>query len=273
LTAWIGAQLSSLDPGRESSVREELVSLLSVQPEGGNVVSMLERLATGDSDEDVRHRAIIYLGRRPEDTSRQLRNIFSRAEEADDRAQALTALANRMGPASKPQLEEAARNIEEAEEVRNAAVNYLSRIEGRDVDTLLERLLSDPDSDFRRRVVRAWARREADRAVPVLERVALNDEESDVREEAVSRIGSFEVPQASTALKRVFDSSEDEDVRRRALRVRLQAMEAGEKVTWLDQVARTDPSFEVKKEAVRQLGRIHTPEALRALQRILNVGR
>ncbi len=135
--AWIRSARAMPAERATSAFQEDLVGLLSVQSAGGQVVSMLEEMATSDENEDVRHRAITYLGRRPEDTSRVLNRILDNAEETDDRAEALEALADRTGPASKDRLIRAARDAGEHEDIRERAISYLSRIEGNDVDAAL----------------------------------------------------------------------------------------------------------------------------------------
>jgi HEAT repeat protein len=273
LLAWARSRLATLDPERDDDLREDLVGLVSMLPLS-EAVEVLAGLAAGDEDEDVRHRAISYLGRRPEDTIGRLERLFDSADDPDDRARALTTLADRQGPTAKNRLLRAARSAEEVEAVRRIAISYLSRVEGRDVDEAFERLLADPDPDLRRRVVAAWERREPARAVPLLERTAGGDEEREVREAAVSSLGDIDSPLALAALQRIFDSSSDERVRRRALRERVERIAAtGEKVTLLAGVARDDPHFEVRKDAVRYLGNIDDPAARRVLRQLLDIGR
>lgn len=274
ITGWIGDQMTSLDLRRDSGLREDLVGLLSLLPEGNDVVSMLARYASEDEDGDVRHRAISYLGRRPENTSPRLASIFARAEEPEDRARALRAIAGREGPASRELLTLTVQEGDESEEVRATALGYLNRFEDRDMDTLFENLLSDPEAGIRRRVVPLWEQRDVGRAVPLLERVALTDPERRVREAAVSSLGDIAADSATQALGRIFDRSEDERIRMAALRQRLEDIDSdSERITWLDRLARGDSSFEVRKEAVRQLGRINDPAARQALRRLLDNGR
>jgi len=274
VTTWIGDQMASLDPRRDSGLREDLVGLLSLMPEGNDVVSMLAQYASEDEDEDVRHRAISWLGNRPENTSPRLASIFAGAEEPGDRARVLRAIAGREGPASRELLTLTVLDGDESEVVRVTALAYLNRFEDREMDALLEDLLSDPEVGIRRRVVSLWEERDARRAVPLLERVALNDSERRVQEAAVSSLGDITDTSAAQALGRIFDHSEDERVRMVALRQRLEKMDAdSERITWLEKLARGDASFEVRKEAVRQLGRIEDPAARQALRRLLDVGR
>jgi len=123
-------------------------------------------------------------------------------------------------------------------------------------------------------VVAIWEQREPRRAVPLLEQVALSDPEERVREAAVSSLGDISDPLAAEALAKVFRRSDVERIRLAALRQRVSLMESDrEKITWLDDLARGDASFEVRKEAVRQLGRIEDPAALEALRRLLENGR
>jgi HEAT repeat protein len=273
LLAWVRSRLATLDPDSDDDLRTDLVGLVSLLPVS-EAVAVLTDLAEGDLDEDVRRRAILYLGRRPEDTTGRLERIYDAAGDPDDRARALTTLADRQGPAAKNRLLRAARGEEEAEEVRTIAISYLSRVEGRDVDEAFERLLTDPEPDLRRRVVAAWERRDPSRAVPLLERAASRDEDQGVREAAVASLGDIDDPLAAAALQRLFDSSSDERVRRRALRERVAQISAvDERVTLLAGIARTDMHFEVRKDAVRYLGQIDDPAARRILRQILDIGR
>jgi HEAT repeat protein len=169
------------------------VGLLSVQLQGGDVLDTLEQYATRDTDGNVRRAAISYLGRRPEDTVRHLTMILSGADDPDDRAVALEALANRMGPAGVDRLIAAARDGNEAEKIRAVAISFL---------------------------------------------------------------GDIDDPRATDALETIFDSSDLESLRRRALR-ELAERKTGDGyiVNWLAGIAHSDPSLEIRKEAVRLLGR------------------
>ncbi len=211
LETWIGSQMVSLDASDDRSVRRDLVGLLSLQPRGGDVLSMLQALASEDPDRSIKTAAITYLGRRPEDTAGTLTSILSGAENPEERSVALKTLADRIGPAAADRLIEAARDEGEAEEVRRIAIACLGRIDA---------------------------------------------------------------PAASDALENVFNSATAESVRRRAL------MELIEKrigdpeiVNWLVSVALSDSSLEIRKEAVRQIGRTNTPQARRALEELIRVGR
>lgn len=272
IAAWI-ASADELPAERVTKAfKRDLVGLLSVQPPEGRVLGLLERMATGHEDETVRHRAITYLGRRPEDVSRMLNRIVDTASEPKDRAEALQALADRLGPQSRDRLIRSAENRGEDEAVRRMAISYLSRIEGNDVDAVLERLLADPDARTRARVVNAWERRAPARAVPLLERTARGDEAERVRRQAVESLGDIDGPLAKAALERLFDESDDQQLRRKVLGA-LVKMKGDDKVSWLAGLAAGDPSMEIRKEAIRQLGRLKDdPRARRALERILDVG-
>ena len=274
LVAWIRSELGSLDVSTDGSVRRDLVGLLSVQPRGGDIPAFLEEIAAGDPDGNARRAAITYLGRRPEDTSGNLTTIFSRAEDPEDRARALEALADRVGPESSDRLIAAARDTDESEEVRAVAISFLGRIGGRSVDSVLEELLSSPDRRIRDLTVEAWEDRDPARAVPLLERVTATDEDGEIREQAVASLGDIDDPRATDALERIFDSSTAEPVRRRAMRELVERKNGdGEMVSWLAGIARTDSSIGIRKEAVRQLGRTNDPAAIRVLEQILRIGR
>jgi HEAT repeat protein len=236
-------------------------------------VDLLRSLASRHEDREVRHRAITYLGRRPEETAGILEGIFETAAEISDRAEALEALADRLGPSSKDRLVRTARDREEDAGLRRVAVAYLSRVPGGDVDRALEDLLSDADERLREEVVEAWERREPRRAVPLLERVAGDDGSRRVRLQCVASLGDIEGNEATRALERLFGSEEDEEMRVEALQ-ELAPRRAEGRADWLAGLALNDVSIEVRKEAVRQLGRMgDDPAARRALQRIIDVGR
>jgi HEAT repeat protein len=267
LEVWIGSRMASLDATDDRTVRRDLVGLLSLLPRGGEVLNQLEELATDDPDRSIRRAAITYLGRRPEDTAGTLTSILAGTENPEERSVALEALADRIGPDASNRLIEAARDEDEAEEVRRVAISYLARIDGATVDRALEGLFSSPDPEIRKRVAEAWERRAPDRAIPLLERVCTTDEDEEVCRQAVASLGDIDVPAAGDALESVFNSTAAESVRRRALR-ELSEKRNGDPamVNWLAGIARNDSSLEIRKEAVRQLGRTNTPQARRALE-------
>jgi len=274
LESWIGSQMTSMDASDDRSVRRDLVGLLSLQPQGGDVLGMLQGLASEDQDSSVKRAAITYLGRRPEDTAGTLNSILSGAENPEERSIALETLADRIGPAASDRLIEAARDEDEAEEVRRVAISYLGRIDGADVDRVLEGLFSSPDPEIRKRIAETWERRDPDRAIPLLERVSINDEDEEVCRQAVASLGDIDAPATLNALEKVFNSTTAESVRRRALRELVEKRNGDpETVTWLVAVARNDSSLDIRKEAIRQLGRTNTPQARRALEELIKVGR
>ena len=210
VVAWIRSARTLPADRATPGFQADLAGLLSVQPAGNQVEQMLEEMATSDENEEIRHRAIGYLGLRPEDTSRALNRILDSAEAVGDRAEALDALAERLGPAGRDRFIRMARDSGEDERLRSRAISYLGRVEGEEVDAALEGIL---------------------------------------REEPT------------------------EDLRRLAMR-QLVGRKGEERVAWLAELATNDRSIEIRKEAVRQLGRLtNDPEARRALERLLNVGR
>ncbi len=266
--SWLRAAVG-VDTYRED-FREDLVGIASIQPRDMGAPALLEGLLE-DPSEDVRHRAIAYLGRRPEETTPILERVYREAGHESDRAEALEALADRQGEAARGRLIDAVRDTEGSEEVRRTALGYLARIPGREVDRVLEGLLIEGDPRMRRRVVSAWERREPERAVPLLERTARRDEDEDVQQEAVESLGDVEGDLSTAALRRLFDDHPSEQIRVDALE-ELVRRPGGTSVAWLEELANGDVSMEVRKEAVQALGRMEDPGARQALRRILSGG-
>ena len=85
-------------------------------------------------------------------------------------------------------------------------------------------------------------------------------------------IGDIEGEASTAALRRIFDDADrSEAVRVRALD-ELAARQVSGQIDWLARIARTDASIEVRKRAVRHLGRSGDPAARSALEAILRNG-
>ncbi len=108
----------------------------------------------------------------------------------------------------------------------------------------------------------------------VLERLtqlASGDPDLDVRRAAVRYLGR-RPEETRPILQRLFRDASDEQLRMEAMTGLLVRMEQGQ-VSWLAEVARTDPSLRLRREAIAELGRSGDPQARRILEEIVGIGR
>jgi hypothetical protein len=138
--AWLASAMGAA-PGEEgTSLRRDLVGVLSVLPAGSAALERLTTLATGDEDLDVRRAAVRYLGRRPEETRPILQRLFRDAAEEGVRLEAMDGLLSRMEEGQVAWLGEVARG-DSSLRLRREAISELGRSGDEHARRILEEIL------------------------------------------------------------------------------------------------------------------------------------
>jgi HEAT repeat protein len=89
------------------------------------------------------------------------------------------------------------------------------------------------------------------------------------RNNAVYWIGNSKVPNRVTLLDEIYKTSLDSEKLRVQVAFALRRTREPSAVGVLANIAKTDPSIAVRRQAVRYLGEIETPEAVAALENLL----
>ena len=206
-------------------------------------------------------------------------------------------------PGTQAALAEIARNEQEHSDVREAAVQTISRSQDPGAVSTLESLYkSVANSNVRQSIINAIGRNQDQQAATnFLVQIAKNDSSSELREEAVSRLGRLPGTQSLLA-EIVRSENERENVRQAAvsaitrsgdstalstlqeLYVSVGNKEVKEQIVgtisrnqdqegalgFLIKVAESDSSREMREQAISRLSRFSSPRSLEALTRIAN---
>lgn len=152
--------------------------------------------------------------------------------------------------------------------VRLAAVRALSDLRERSAIPALEGMVvNDPDAEIRRSAAGALGELSAARSLDPLAR-ALSDRDPDVQRQAAEAIGNLdEISKAPPALVRAA-ASPDRELRRRAIRTLGRIGDPATAQTLADRL--TDEDKDVRLSAVEGLGEMKLPSTIASLTRALN---
>ena len=152
--------------------------------------------------------------------------------------------------------------------LRDKAGFWLGAERGHDGLLALEKMMSDPDPEFRKKLAFDLSVNHDPAAVDDMIRMAKSDTDTGVREQAIFWVGQKASAKAVATLKDAVKDDPEVGVRKKAV-FALSQLPKDEAVPELLHVAQTNPSPEVRKEAIFWLGQTHDPRALAYFEQIL----
>ena len=162
--------------------------------------------------------------------------------------------------------------------IRKEAIFWISRWDGdedRVVDVLLDILPTIDDDETASSVAFSLSRVDTESAVQALLTIA-NDTSRNVelRKNAIFYIGRTDVGNQVDALRQIYSNASDSEEIRKQVAFAVSRIDEDDEggagaVALMGEIARNDPSIEVKKQAVFWLGRMDSPEALQILEDLL----
>ena len=152
--------------------------------------------------------------------------------------------------------------------LRDKAGFWLGVERGRDGLLALQKLMSDPDPEFRQKLAFDLSVNHDPAAVDDLIRMAKSDTDTRVREQAIFWVAQKAGAKAVATIKDAVNNDPEIEVRKKAV-FALSQLPKDEAVPDLLHVAQTNPSPEVRKDAIFWLGQTHDPRALAYFVQIL----
>lgn len=162
--------------------------------------------------------------------------------------------------------------------VRKEAIFWISRWDGdedRVVEVLLDILPTIDDDETASSVAFSLSRVDSESAVQALLTIA-NDAVRNVelRKNAIFYIGRTDAGNQVDALRQIYSNASDSEEIRKQVAFALSRLDEDDEggagaIALMGEIARNDPSIEVKKQAVFWLGRMDSPEALQILEDLL----
>jgi HEAT repeat protein len=181
---------------------------------------------------------------------------------------AVAAIAIVAGPAADSVLDGFAAPSE-PEALRNRAMRWLGSARGRHgLDTLKNLLASETAPDVRRHAIAAIGASREPEAQPLMLSTARGDRDPRVRAEAVSQLSRGRLPNLAAVLGGIAENDPDSGVWKRAVGS-LASLSDGSGIPELIRLAKSSKSPDVRKEAVRALGRAHDQRAEAFLEEVL----
>ncbi|HYO63328.1 MAG TPA: HEAT repeat domain-containing protein [Pyrinomonadaceae bacterium] len=206
------------------------------------VGEMLESIARNAKFDDARASAVSWLGRTPDPT-----------------------------PARQAFLLDLARSEREPEKIRRAAIHaYGAQHDASSMPGLRGLFTSVTTQDLRRAVLASVARNESRDAVDFLLNIARSDADADMRKRALMHLGHRAGQQSLGAIAGATGQPDAEtELQKQAVHA-LSRRPADESVPLLLNIARTHRKPEVRREALRLLGRTGDARALDLFREILS---
>jgi HEAT repeat protein len=138
------------------------------------------------------------------------------------------------------------------------------------LDELMRVYQAERDLDVKREILHAFSDMDSPRAKTKLYEIARNPaENTELRRTVINRIGEHrDDAQTVELLISLYDAEQNYDVKRTLLDA-LGESEHKTALRKLMQIARSDASVELRRQAIQQIGRSKDPEALRFLEDIL----
>ena len=152
--------------------------------------------------------------------------------------------------------------------LRDKAGFWLGAGRGHDGLLALQKLMSDPDPEFRKKLAFDISVNHDPAAVDDLIRMAKEDKDTGVREQAIFWVGQKASKKAVATLKDTVENDPEVEVKKKAV-FALSQLPKDEAVPELLHVAQTNPDPAIRKDAIFWLGQTHDPRALAYFEQIL----
>ena len=237
-------------------------------------LAMLRGLADSTSSSDVAHQAVRAVALHDDRRVGELLEAFARSARFEDaRATAVGWLGRTPDPTPARQsfLLELARSERESEKIRRAAIQaYGAPRDAASLAGLRALYATLADQDLKRAVLGSAARNESREAVEFLFQIARTDTDPDMRKRALMHLGQRAGQQSVAGLAAGTSEQTDAETELQKQAVVALARRANdEAVPLLINIARTHRKAEVRREALRLLGRTGDARALDLFREIL----
>jgi HEAT repeat protein/TolA-binding protein len=271
----VDAARDILKQGSTASQRLKLhaVILLS-QVDGQQATDVLVGALRTETDSKVRKQIIVALGQRAEGAAgaaifEELKRI-AMGDDVENAKMAVVALGQNDDPRSVQFLAELARGARLVE-VRRQALVMLSQNGGQaGCDTLLDIHRRETDAEMKKFAFVHLVHGDCPQAFDVLVDTARNGATVDERRFAIMMLAQRDETTALDLLLTLYDSAKDEETKQTVI------MALGQKVDdskpalrKLMQIAKSEPSLQLRKLAIMHIGRSDDPEALSFLESLL----
>jgi len=260
-------RIYAADP--DPNIKRQVLHALAEMDGARADAKLLEIAQNSREDIELRKTAISRLGER-EGAFDNLIRIYDADRTIEIRKRLMNAFSESGDPRALAKLLEVARTGDNVELRRFA----LRRLGEKNSEAMLDELMrlyqAERDLDVKREILHAFSDMDSPRAKTKLYEIARNPaEDADLRRTVIHRIGEHrDDAQVVQLLISLYDAEQNPDVKRTLLN---EFGESNQKTALrkLMQIARSDASVELRRQAIQRIGQSKDPEALRFLEDIL----
>ncbi|MCA1567506.1 MAG: HEAT repeat domain-containing protein [Acidobacteria bacterium] len=260
-------RIYSADP--DPNIKRQVLHALAEMDGARAAAKLLEIAQNAGGEIELRKTAISRLSER-RDAFDNLVRLYDADRTVEIRKRLLNAFSESGDPRALSKLLEVARSGD-GPELRKFAIRRLGEKNSEAIlDELMRVYQTERDADVKREILHAFSDMNSPRATVKLYEIARNPAENvTLRRTVIKRIAERRNDvQTVELLISIYDAEQNPDIKR----VLLNAFaESGHKTALrkLMQVARSDASLDLRRQAIRQIGESRDPDALRFLEEIL----
>lgn len=234
-------------------------------------IAILQNLYKSVADADVRE-SILNTVAKNQDQSAALSFLAQVAKHDPSRELRATAV-SKLGrlPGTQSLLVEIARNENENEDVREAAVSAITKSgDGAALATLQDLYGAVSNENVKEQIISAIAKhQEQEAALDFLIKVAESDSHRELREPAISRLAKSSSARSLDALTRIANADSDVDLQEEAVAA-ISKRPNDVAVPLLIQIAKTHPRAAIREAAIHRLGKMNDERAREFLRQVIS---
>lgn len=263
--------LKEIISGEETPRRivKPAIFLLSSHAYDG-VIGTLADIVASDRKIDIRSGAALWLAHIPDGESlRALTRIYEKEESLEMKQKLIFAISQHKSQTSQRYLMQIARSRGSLS-LREKAVFWLGQNHDDQSFGFLKQLLAETQEQaLREKLVFSLSQHGSPAAVEELIRVARTDRDHNVREKAIFWLGQMASRKTLKALGKFVESEPETDLKTHAVFAISQHGNRDEAVEMLIQIAKNNPSSEVRSKALFWLGQTNSEKSINFLREIL----
>ena len=249
------------ESNRTKSIAEHATAAIGLH-DAGQVAPLLKELVRKSSINDVRSAAIFWLGFTGGEQTFLAEIVRNEQENRDVREAAVAAIGRGREAAVLPVLQSLYSQVTHRD-IKEQIINSIAKNDDKKaaVDFLSKVAKADGDRGLREAAVHRLGRLPGTQGF--LADIVRNEQElPGVREAAIHAIGKSDDPKAISTLESLFKSVANSSVRENIVNVIAKNRDQSAAMSFLVQIAKNDPSRELREGAVSRLGRLPGTQTL-----------
>jgi HEAT repeat protein len=267
--AVVGDLQSIYQTDRDAEVKQQVLHALS-EIEDPRARALLLEVARNQSENlQLRMMAIHWLGERDNSAFADLSQVYDSDKNQQIRLQVLHAFSEMNDPQAARKLGEVARSGDDMQ-LRMSAIHWLGEKEGdAAVDDLIRIYDADQSGEVRLQVLHSLSEMKSPRAHAKLMDVARTSPDMGLRAAAIRwLVDEGDTPETVQMLIGLYDSEKNGEAKMSILHALSESRQKAALHKLMD-VARRDPSVDMRKMAIHSIGESRDPEALKFLEDII----